>query len=319
MEVSVVIPTYNKKERLRLALTSFINQTFPREEFEVVLVDDGSTDGTGAAVRSLRLPYQLNYLRQRNQGRSVARNLGIARARAEIIVFTDDDLILSPEFIEEHVKRHRGKNKLVVHGTIFTMPFLKFFKDPTKGILLDQFKDKQEVTSGLRSRCISEEDIIDNFERIREKNTKLTRFEIGIHQMLSDSNGVSCVSPWIGFTGGNVSVRKRHLVQVGGFDEDIGGTWGGEDLELGYRLYKSGCKFELAKKAANYHIAHYRADVLRIHKKTHEFFYQKHRCIEVKLLWDYFEKRINSMEEYSEMVLKENKRILNNESTVNSC
>ncbi|MEW6606869.1 MAG: glycosyltransferase [bacterium] len=304
MEVSVIIPTYNKKERLRLALTSFINQSYPRKEFEVVLIDDGSTDGTEDMVSSLILPYKINYLRQQNQGRSVARNLGITYAKGEIIIFTDDDLILSPEFIEEHVKHHKDEDKLVVHGTIYTMPFLKFFKDPTKGILLDEFKDKQEVTSGLRKMCISEEDVLNNFEKIRETNKKLTRFEIGIHQMLS-GNGTNCVSPWIGCTGGNISVRKCHLIQVGCFDEEIGKTWGGEDLELGYRLYKYGCKFVLEKKAANYHIAHYREDFMRIHKKTHELFYRKHKCIEVKLLWDYFEKKIKTIEEYSEMVLKE--------------
>lgn len=303
MEVSVVIPTYNKKDRLKLALTSLINQTYPRKKFEVVLIDDGSRDGAKDMVKSLSLPYKINYLRRQNQGRSVARNLGIAHAKGKIIIFTDDDLILSPEFIEEHMKHHKKKDQLVVHGTIYTMPFLKFFKNPTKGVLLDQFKDKQEVTSGLRRMCISEEDILNNFEKIREMNKKLTRFEIGIHQMLSGS-GANCVSPWIGFTGGNVSVRKSHLIRVGCFDEDIGKRWGGEDLELGYRLYKYGCKFVLEKKAANYHIAHYREDFIRIHKKTHELFYGKHKCIEVKLLWDYFEKKIKTIEEYSEMILK---------------
>lgn len=306
MEVGVIIPTYNKKERLKLALTSFINQSYPRERFEVVLIDDGSTDGTEDMIESLRLPYKINYLKQQNQGRSVARNLGIAHAKGKIIIFTDDDLILSPEFIEKHVRHHKEEDKLVVHGTIYTMSFLKFFKDPTKGILLDEFKDKQEITSGLRMMCISEEDVLNNFEKIRAENKKLTRFEIGIHQMLS-GNEANCVSPWIGFTGGNVSVRKCHLVQVGGFDEDIGKTWGGEDLELGYRLYKYGCSFVLEGKAANYHMAHYREDFMRIHKKTHELFYRKHKCLEVKLLWDYFEKKIKTIEEYSEMVLKEKK------------
>jgi glycosyltransferase involved in cell wall biosynthesis len=307
MEVSVIIPTYNKKERLKLALTSFINQTYPRDKFEVVLIDDGSTDGTESMVRSLNLPFKINYIRQPNQGRSKARNLGIAYAKGKIIIFTDDDLILSPEFIEEHVRHHKKRSKLVVHGTIYTMSFLKFFKDPIRGILLDEFKEKENVVSGLRRRCICEEDILNNFEKIKVENKKLTRFEIGIHQMLSD-DGINCVSPWIGFTGGNVSVRKYHLIRVGGFDENIGKTWGGEDLELGYRLYKYGCKFVLGKKAVNYHIAHYREDFMRIHKKTHELFYKKHKCIEVKLLWDYFEKKIKTIKEYSEMVLERRKK-----------
>lgn len=88
--VSVVVPVYNVAGFLREALDSLFAQDY--EPFEVVVVDDGSTDGSGAIARSYP---GVRYLRQENQGPAAARNAGIAAARGEIVAFADaDDLQL---------------------------------------------------------------------------------------------------------------------------------------------------------------------------------------------------------------------------------
>ena len=88
MRFSIVIPTYNRKDLLRRCLAAATNQDYP--DYEVIVVDDGSTDGTGEMVQR-EFP-QVRYIRQEpNRGPAAARNRGIEAATGEIIAFTDDD------------------------------------------------------------------------------------------------------------------------------------------------------------------------------------------------------------------------------------
>jgi glycosyltransferase involved in cell wall biosynthesis len=105
--VSVVIPTYNRARQIEAALESVLAQTYP--EFEVIVVDDGSTDGTGEALRQLITQpggrgAPIRYFFQPNQGQSMARNKGIAEARGEWIAFLDSDDVWLPEKLEWQVR-----------------------------------------------------------------------------------------------------------------------------------------------------------------------------------------------------------------------
>lgn len=85
--VSVVIPTYNSSVSLREAIESVLAQTY--KDFEIIVIDDGSTDDTEAVVRSLG--NRVGYFKQENQGAGAARNAGIKRSRGEYIAFLDAD------------------------------------------------------------------------------------------------------------------------------------------------------------------------------------------------------------------------------------
>lgn len=104
--VSVIIPTYNRRGYLRQAVDSVLAQTRP--DFEVLVVDDGSTDDTPRVIASMADP-RLRCLWQANAGRSAARNRGMAAARGEFIAFLDDDdqylphkLAAQVAFLDEH-------------------------------------------------------------------------------------------------------------------------------------------------------------------------------------------------------------------------
>lgn len=86
-DVSVIIPTFNRGEELQGCLDRLGSQTLGKARFEVLVVDDGSQPPAQPAANGLRL----EVLRQPNQGPAAARNLGASRARAELLVFTDDD------------------------------------------------------------------------------------------------------------------------------------------------------------------------------------------------------------------------------------
>ena len=92
--VSVIIPTFNRSDYLRQAIASVLAQTF--SAFEIVVVDDGSTDDTAGAVAVFNDP-RIIYLFQENAGRSSARNHGLSQARGEYIAFLDDDDLYLPD------------------------------------------------------------------------------------------------------------------------------------------------------------------------------------------------------------------------------
>jgi O-antigen biosynthesis protein len=104
--VSIIIPTYNRRQVLQRALDSVLRQTFQR--YEVLVVDDGSTDGTAAMVAVYRDP-RIRYLAQpTNLGVSVARNRGLREARTPYIAFLDSDDEWMPEKLEAQVELLQG-------------------------------------------------------------------------------------------------------------------------------------------------------------------------------------------------------------------
>ncbi len=114
--VSVVTPTFNRLGSLERLLEALAKQTYPPTDFEVVVVDDGSTDGTVERVRGLALPYPLRILAQPHGGPARARNLGVEQARGTLIVFLDDDVVPFPDLIAAHVAIHEVDPDVVVVG-----------------------------------------------------------------------------------------------------------------------------------------------------------------------------------------------------------
>ena len=102
---SVIISTYNRCEALIETLKALSRQGVARESYEVVVVDDGSTDGTWEAVKALTLPCAIRIFRHpTNQGVSAGRNLAIQNARGQYLILLSDDLIVPEDFIAIHIK-----------------------------------------------------------------------------------------------------------------------------------------------------------------------------------------------------------------------
>lgn len=87
--VSIIIPTYNSIHTLKYTLQSCLNQDYPENKLEIIVVDDGSTDGT----RKVVLEFPVKYIHQNNRGPASARNRGWMAAQGEIVCFTDSDCI----------------------------------------------------------------------------------------------------------------------------------------------------------------------------------------------------------------------------------
>jgi glycosyltransferase involved in cell wall biosynthesis len=111
-KVSVIIPTYNEKERVAKCIESLLSQSYPQDKIEIIVVDDGSTDGTSSFIKK-NFP-KVKLITKKNSGAYDSRNKGIAAASGEIIALTDSDCIPSPKWVEKFVNiLEKGKIKIV--------------------------------------------------------------------------------------------------------------------------------------------------------------------------------------------------------------
>ena len=104
--VSVIIPAYNVERYIEKCIKSILDQSYT--DTEIIIVDDGSTDGTGKICRDLEKDYnRIRYICQENRGVSVARNTGIREAGGEYLMFVDGDDFIEPELIDRLMERSR--------------------------------------------------------------------------------------------------------------------------------------------------------------------------------------------------------------------
>jgi GT2 family glycosyltransferase len=121
MNLTVVIATYNRARLVRRLLLQLAAQTLPDGEFEVVVIDDGSSPPAAEALGDLEPPYPLRIVRQENRGAAAARHAGIVAARGELIVIVDDDMQIGCHFLEHHLRAH-ASGRAVVLGRIAADP-----------------------------------------------------------------------------------------------------------------------------------------------------------------------------------------------------
>lgn len=116
--LSVVIPTYERPERVVRLVEHLAEQTVSPDAFEVIVVDDGSREDPGPRILAAKTPYRLVFERQANKGPSAARHRGAEIARGEIVLFLDDDMIPSPGLLAAHIEAHRASPRALVVGAL---------------------------------------------------------------------------------------------------------------------------------------------------------------------------------------------------------
>jgi glycosyltransferase involved in cell wall biosynthesis len=107
IEASIIIGTFNQAAVLKQTLESLFKQSYPSDKFEIVLIDSMSTDGTEDMLKNMRPPCRLNYIRRQKSGKVIARNCGIKEAQGEFILFTDADIPVKENWVEEHIKHQK--------------------------------------------------------------------------------------------------------------------------------------------------------------------------------------------------------------------
>lgn len=114
--VSIVVPTYNRRASLQRLLEALSRQTVSPEQYEVIVVDDGSADGTVEFARGWQTEHALRVIEQQHAGPAAARNRGVDEARGSLILFLDDDVVPVPDLIGQHLASHAVQRDSVVIG-----------------------------------------------------------------------------------------------------------------------------------------------------------------------------------------------------------
>lgn len=199
--LSVIIPTFNRSDILKQCLVHLCAQSLSVKLFEVIVCDDGSSDGTAELVNAFKAPFSLIYLRQENSGPASARNMGIVRATGEYMLFLNDDALLDPRALEIHLEEHRR------------------LANP-KAAVLGLFRMHPEFTDTTRpvGYCLDNTDLI--FEYCSMQPGTMYGYE----------KFYTC----------NISLRKDFIIHEELFDPKFVCLAGGEDIEYGYRLQLSG-------------------------------------------------------------------------------
>lgn len=121
MKISVVIPTRNRSDALAKTLLHLSRQDF-KEDWEVVVVNNGSTDDTDEVVQRQSFPVSLRLIHERKPGVAAARNAGVAAAAGQYIVFLDNDILVEPDFIQRHFDALLANPGCWVLGQVINLP-----------------------------------------------------------------------------------------------------------------------------------------------------------------------------------------------------
>lgn len=258
---SVIIPTRNRSKQLMLTLASFERQTCPPDQFEVVVVNDASTDDTLAQLQHYRPPYRLTVVSlSQPVGRAVARNIGVSASSEDILIFCDADFLVFPDFIRVHEAYRIRHPDAVISG----MPNLM------RGAYTHFHADFSEQEKAEAARVLSQAGIwhdawmhaphtidIVTPDDIRRDTGRLAQVMLPWND--EDPNWrefrATDTAPWILCVTRNLSLSREMFVRVGWFD-GIFQKYGLEDWELGYRLHAHGYKFISMAEVTGVHQEH---------------------------------------------------------------
>jgi glycosyltransferase involved in cell wall biosynthesis len=239
-KASVIIPSRNRATILTEALGTLARQSYPADDYEVIVIDDGSTDDTAERLRANDYPFRLVYERLEGvEGFCPARprNRGLSLASGDVAIFLDADILCSSRLVSHHLAAH--PNAEFARAVIgYTYGFPADPADRTPDVM------KPPPPNGL-------------LERLPELLAREPRhWGDGREQIYASSRDLrDHFMPWQVFWTNNVSVPRQLALEVGGFDEQFVG-WGIEDVEFAYRLFCRGTSFTVCRDAWGVHYPH---------------------------------------------------------------
>ncbi len=227
LSVSVIIPYYNSKETIAILMESLKHQLFNKDNFEVIIVDDGSTEQSKDYLENLLhdSQFRITLVRHKNNlGRSAARNSGAYIARNDVLLFVDSDVILPSNFIFNHAIKHKFSDSIL----------LVSLKEPVKlaQLLTDTLKENNfnfkankhndwRYYAELQNRTIKD---IEDTRYFKDFGFFREYFSKTLPEMVITTA---------------ISIRKESFYNAGGFSQDFIG-WGREDVFFGAMAIATG-------------------------------------------------------------------------------
>ncbi|WP_026695499.1 glycosyltransferase [Peribacillus kribbensis] len=293
IEVSIIMPSYNKYPLNLFSLYSLENQTFDHSKMEVIFIDDASTDQTQEELQSYRPPFHYRYIRnEQNLGRAKVRNLGIQSSRGKILIFLDAEMLCEPDFVRNHYMGHQENEKSILTGIMHSENIITCIYPENRTSILPKIVSKK---SKKLKRRLKKYDPSGHspFPILKKSDIPNQSYKDWIvrgeswYQNITQRYGQDLTGfqfPWMAFLTGNVSISKNFIVEAGLFDEEFI-KYGYEDWELGYRLYKLGGQFFARDNLATYHQEHSIGENKRMEAiENFALFLSKHPDIDVMIL-----------------------------------
>lgn len=272
--MSVLIPTCNRRPHLERCLEALAGQTLAADQFEVVVVDDGSRDDTPAFLDAAgaRLPFVLRSGRQENRGPAAARNHGLRLAQAPLVTIINDDTLLAPAALAQHLRFHTTA--------------------PPRAILLGTFRIRPEYKADLFTAAVDATTFIFPFCRL---NTRV---------FLDYPFFITC----------NTSLSRAAFDSVGPFDErfpkpageDI--EMGCRLYQAGWRIRfdpeilswhdslftpASYARARLIRGEEDMRFLHYHPDQVRIYQR-HALAFAKTHAVRLQTAWEDYQDYVDS-------------------------
>lgn len=241
-KVSLVIPVYNRKEILRKTLAALTHQTYPPEFMEILIADDGSSDGVEEVIGEFGGFFDMRHVWQEDKGYRLAeiRNKAIKEAKYDYIILLDCDMLPVPELVEEYMKWFHIADNVVLIG------HRKFIN--SDAVTAEQIMEDVDAVLTL-PEIAPANDVVNP----GGKATPVKDWRIKIYKK---TNFLKKAPHCFGFLcGGNVALYKKNIEAAGYFDESFV-SWGHEDMEFGFRLYQMGLYFVPLLSAAGLHQEH---------------------------------------------------------------
>ncbi|WP_413385435.1 glycosyltransferase [Bacillus velezensis] len=268
--IDVIIPVFNDYYPLRVSLLAYLDQTFDKNEFKIIVVDDGSTKDIKSVCKEFENQLNLIYIRKKREGRSAARNVGVSHSMAKRIVFSDADRFPARDFIEKHNTFQK-----------------EFYIGDIREIYSSKISNNEKKILNYRDKEI--------FRRVNYATLIYNLFD---DNGLTDSN-----LSWLATFSGNMSLDRDEFEKIGGFDENFK-DWGFEHFEFGYRYFNYYGKPLIYKKdCINWHIAHKR-DLSNLKEKwllSYKIFLEKYNSYEIRCLIDFMFGNI-SLQSYEKLI-----------------
>lgn len=239
-KVSVIIPTYNRSTLLQNTLNSLCNQTLSLNEFEVIVVDDGSNDLTYNVIKKYQNNLNLKYIFKKHDGFGVAnsRNMGVDLSRGEIVIFLDCGMLCSRNYVQSHYFSHKKNPNSYILGYVYGY---------------DDYNENKDIIK----KYVNLKDIDFSIEKLEEMNVFDLREQ---YYKKYGTNLKKWKAPWVICWTTDISIERSIFVKYGGFDESYK-TWGGEDTDLAIKLYLNNVQIILDKEIKSIHYPHEKAKV----------------------------------------------------------
>lgn len=263
-EFSVVIIAYNNIHELNVTLSSLNNLHYPRSNFEVIVVDDGSYPPLHPSLQiEFNFSIKFSYIPRTNtSSRSKARNKGASIAINKYLIFIDGDQYVNPELLSRYNQAIKENDNI----------------DAFLGTRIDL--TEWQTTHLLENK---------NYEQL----IKITRSQYDIRHLVKVSYGINfpkTYGVWILFWSHNFLIKKDVFIAIEGFDENFI-YWGCEDVELGYKLSKNNFNFDFIEN----HVFHlYEPNKFTSLKyfqslQNLQYFYDKYKDIAIMFKLGFYE------------------------------